>query len=266
MRARRAAVVILSAVLAAALAAPGARSQTGTDLKLRGGLTARRIEAFGTLEPPANRRSVRVRLLIATASGYDEVARKRVALNAGGDSDGDGRRESRFLARFPSPSSQDCKLVARFAGTRRRSPARRAVTLPCNRPEFPTGTARLSDLAGSDETTIDVEIADSDALRAFGLMFKRRLADDRGMAFLYPTANNSGGYWMKNTLIPLSIGFFDGSGMIVRIMDMEPCPPKRENCPIYDPETSYAGALEVNQGAFDTWSIEEGDFIEVTRD
>ena len=247
---------------------PVAHSQSGTNLGLRGSLSASRVTGFGTLEPAANDRKIRVRLLIETSSGLEEVTRKSVALNAGGDSDGDGVNESRFSASFPSPPAQTCKLVARFAGSRRRSPARRSVTLPCNRPDFPTGAAHLSDVPAGGETTIDVEIADTDELRAFGLMYKRRLAADRGMAFLY-NSPSSGGYWMKNTLIPLSIAFFDASGVILRIMDMEPCTPRQdrtEGCPSYDPETSYMGALEVNLGAFDDWGINEGDRITVERD
>jgi uncharacterized membrane protein (UPF0127 family) len=44
---------------------------------------------------------------------------------------------------------------------------------------------------------------------------------------------------------------------------MEPC--KANPCPTYDPGVSYMGALEVNQGSFERWGIEEGDFVRLTR-
>jgi uncharacterized membrane protein (UPF0127 family) len=268
VKVRRMVSLVMVAIMVWALAVPGARSQTTTTLSLRGSLTASRIEGFGRVEPPANSRSIQVRLSTQEADGsFTEVARKQIGLEPSSDSDGDGVAESRFIASFKSPDEGNCKIVARFPKTRVRSGARRSVTLPCNRPDFPTGTARLRDVSGTNDVTIDVEIADNDALRAFGLMYKRHLAADRGMAFLY-SGPASGGYWMKNTLIPLSIAFFE-SGVIVRIMDMEPCTPRQdrtEGCPTYDPETSYSGALEVNQGAFDEWGIEEGDLITVSRD
>jgi uncharacterized membrane protein (UPF0127 family) len=70
---------------------------------------------------------------------------------------------------------------------------------------------------------------------------------------------------MRNTLIPLSIAFFDSTNRIVRILDMEPCDDDQAECPLYSPETSYRGALEVNQGAFDTWGVAEGDTVLITR-
>ncbi|TBH17469.1 DUF192 domain-containing protein [Thermus thermamylovorans] len=92
-----------------------------------------------------------------------------------------------------------------------------------------------------------VEVADTPERQARGLMFREALAEDEGMVFLFP-APTAGGFWMKNTLIPLSIAFFDREGMILRILDMEPC--RADPCPVYHPGVIYQGALEVNQGWF----------------
>lgn len=107
---------------------------------------------------------------------------------------------------------------------------------------------------------IAVEIADTQEERARGLMGRTSLPEDAAMLFVYP-APTEGAYWMKNTLIPLSIAFYDERGQILRILDMEPC--RRDPCPLYDPGVGYAGALEVNQGAFARWGIREGDRIEL---
>jgi uncharacterized protein len=116
--------------------------------------------------------------------------------------------------------------------------------------------------SGDDSVLVDVEVAQSPEERARGLMFRRSLAEDAGMVFIYFRPHD-GGYWMKNTRIPLSIAFFGKEGRILRILDMEPC--RREPCPIYDPEVTYWGALEVNRGAFDRWGVEVGDTIRLTQ-
>jgi uncharacterized protein len=108
------------------------------------------------------------------------------------------------------------------------------------------------------EHVVDVEVADSDAERQRGLMGRSELGADAGMVFVYDT-DQRGGFWMKNTLVPLSIAFYDRRGHILRILDMEPC--RRDSCPIYDPGVAYRGALEVNRGAFRRWGIREGDTL-----
>jgi uncharacterized protein len=109
---------------------------------------------------------------------------------------------------------------------------------------------------GGDEVEVQVELADSAQERAVGLMNRASLDDDAGMLFLFPEAA-SGGFWMKNTLIPLSIAFADGEGRILRVLDMQPC--RADPCEVYEPGVSYRSALEVNQGAFAEWGVEEGD-------
>jgi len=105
---------------------------------------------------------------------------------------------------------------------------------------------------------LDVEVAKTDEQRQFGLMFREVLPPESGMVFVYGS-DHTGGFWMKNTLIPLSIAFYDAGGRIVRILDMEPC--RADPCPLYDPGVAYRGALEVNRGAFRRWGVRAGDRI-----
>lgn len=109
---------------------------------------------------------------------------------------------------------------------------------------------------------VAVEIADSDAERQLGLMNRESLAEDAGMLFAFDEDVDFG-FWMKNTLIPLSIAFADAEGAIVRILDMEPC--EADPCPVYDPDATYRTALEVNQGAFGDWGVAEGDRLVLDR-
>lgn len=131
---------------------------------------------------------------------------------------------------------------------------------PSDRPEFPRGTVLIETEDGSK--LLDVEVAETSEQHQYGLMFRESLDEDSGMVFIF-FEQRTGGFWMKDTLIPLSIAFFDVDGNILRILDMEPC--KQEPCTSYSPGVAYMGALEVNQGAFEKWGVEEGDVIHVRR-
>lgn len=122
--------------------------------------------------------------------------------------------------------------------------------------EEETDTVTIETDDGDVEVEVEVEIADTADERQVGLMNRESLPDDAGMLFLFQEDMTSG-FWMKNTLIPLSIAFADADGEIVRILDMDPC--EADPCPIYEPEATYRMALEVNQGAFAEWGVSEGD-------
>jgi uncharacterized membrane protein (UPF0127 family) len=102
----------------------------------------------------------------------------------------------------------------------------------------------------SERTTADLvldgapfspELALTSDQRALGLMHRKRAPRD-GMLFVFPYAA-TGGFWMKNTLVPLKILFYDASGKRVRKLFMTPC--RQESCPIYDPGRRYRFALEL---------------------
>lgn len=131
---------------------------------------------------------------------------------------------------------------------------------PMPTPSFGYAKVLIDTQEGS--VIVTVEEADTPEERAFGLMFRESLADDEGMVFLFLEQQQSP-FYMKNTLIPLSIAFFDGEGVIVDMFDMEPC--EADPCPLYTPDSPYEGALEVNQGAFEEWGVEEGDRVTITR-
>jgi uncharacterized membrane protein (UPF0127 family) len=85
------------------------------------------------------------------------------------------------------------------------------------------------------------ELALTSASRALGLMHRRRVPAD-GMLFVF-SEDTRGGFWMKNTLVPLTIVFFDAQGKRVRKLSMTPC--RQASCPIYDPGRRYRFALEL---------------------
>ena len=117
------------------------------------------------------------------------------------------------------------------------------------------------DTAGG-EVTVPVEVANTPAKRERGLMGRQSLASDAGMVFVFPK-DSKDAFWMKDTLIPLSIAFYDDRGRIVSLLDMEPC--RAQPCPLYSPGAAYRGALEVNRGAFDRWGVRVGDRLRLEQ-
>ena len=113
---------------------------------------------------------------------------------------------------------------------------------------------------GAERPELMVEIADSHAERQRGLMGRASLGADRGMVFLFDGPTD-GGFWMKDTLIPLSIAFWAEDRRIVAILDMQPC--REEPCEIYRPGVNYLGAVEANVGYFEEHGVEVGDPVEL---
>jgi uncharacterized membrane protein (UPF0127 family) len=125
---------------------------------------------------------------------------------------------------------------------------------------FPHGTAELR--TPQRTVTVRVELASTTAQLRQGLQGRRSLARNAGMAFLF-ARDTRGPFWMKDTLIPLSIAFWDRRGRIVRILDMAPC--TSDPCKLYDPKVTFRGALEVNRGAFGRWGVRPGAVVKIRR-
>ena len=85
------------------------------------------------------------------------------------------------------------------------------------------------------------ELALTPAQQQRGLMLRKRAPAD-GMLFVFPE-DTAGGFWMKNTLVPLRIVFFDRAGKRVRKLSMTPC--RKDPCKIYNPGRRYRFALEL---------------------
>lgn len=68
---------------------------------------------------------------------------------------------------------------------------------------------------------ITAEVATTDRERAIGLMQRTQMGTHEGMLFVFDRPGVQC-FWMKNTLIPLSIAFIDDDGTIVNTDEMKP--------------------------------------------
>lgn len=115
--------------------------------------------------------------------------------------------------------------------------------------------ARMIDVGGHK---LDVSIADTDDRREVGLMWRKKLGEEQGMLFIYDYPQTLS-FWMKNTYIPLSVGFFDKRKVLLQITDM-PVEANPQN-----PKHSYKSngpavyALEVPIGWFTRMNIKPGE-------
>ena len=106
---------------------------------------------------------------------------------------------------------------------------------------------------------IKAEVADSQAERSRGLMLRTSLQPNSGMLFVFERAAVHC-FWMKNTLIPLTIAFLDDDGTIVNLADMQPHD-ESSHCP----ERPVRHALEMEQGWFKAKGLKAGDHIQGLR-
>ena len=102
---------------------------------------------------------------------------------------------------------------------------------------------------------IVVEVADSAEERATGLMNRQSLPENHGMLFVFE-AESQVSFWMKNTLIPLSIAFISSDGTIRQIEDMEP---GSLASTVSHRHVRYG--LEMNRGWFEDNGIGPGDVL-----
>lgn len=111
-------------------------------------------------------------------------------------------------------------------------------------PEHPDAVVALEGPDG-EELDFAVELAADPPSRQRGLMEREELAEGTGMLFLFPD-DSEGGFWMRNTLIPLDIAYIAADGQVVEVLTMVPC--TEDPCEVYTPSSPYRYALEVNAG------------------
>ena len=99
---------------------------------------------------------------------------------------------------------------------------------------------------------IDAAVAANDADREQGLMYRTSLAPNEGMLFVF-NENAVHCFWMKNTLIPLSIAFIRADGTVTDIDEMQ-----AETTNNHCPKNNGVYALEMSKGWFTSKGIKPG--------
>lgn len=112
---------------------------------------------------------------------------------------------------------------------------------------------------------LSLEIADEDHEHQRGLMFRQSLEANSGMLFLFPSAQPRT-FWMKNTFIPLDIGFFDSQRRLINFESMDPVRSESE-----EPKRNYLSkgpaqfVIELKSGWFRRHQVKKGDAFEFVK-
>lgn len=125
--------------------------------------------------------------------------------------------------------------------------------------EFPQGAVKL------DGLLLDVQIADTGALRTRGLMFQDPLEYDEGMIFIFESSARHS-LWMMNMQFPLDMIWFDASGRAVHIeQDVQPCKSALETatCESFASRTDAQYILETTAGFVDMHNITLDSILEI---
>lgn len=117
----------------------------------------------------------------------------------------------------------------------------------------PPPTTSTEAIIALNGITLTVELADTPQKHEKGLMFRERLADDRGMLFVFELEGPYS-FWMKNVRFPLDIIWFDENRKAVFIArNLQPC--ETSIWPSYTPDRNAKYVLEVNGGLVDRYRI-----------
>lgn len=149
----------------------------------------------------------------------------------------------------PDRGRPPCVVPAPAVAPPTATPAASCPADPTGPPELAWGAISFVDAPESPR--IRIELAESDATRSRGLMYRTALEEDQGMLFVFPDERRRS-FWMKNTCIPLDMLFVDRNGTIVGILENVPTlnlTSRGVPCP-----ATYV--LEVNAG----WTREHGVF------
>lgn len=131
-------------------------------------------------------------------------------------------------------------------------------------PAIPQSSTASAQQLKINDTTINVEIADTDSQRAQGLGGRASLPQNSGMLFIFSKPDIYK-FWMKDMKFPLDFIWINNN-TVVDLLPNIPNPPSNtpDNAlPIYEPVTQVNEVLEVNAGFISSHSIRVGDKVEL---
>ena len=131
-----------------------------------------------------------------------------------------------------------------------------AGTLGCRRPTpAPSAPARVLVDAAPGTVAVQEEVARTPEAQQRGLMYRKELARDAGMVFVF-AAEKRHGFWMANTLLPLDMLFIADDGRVAAIVEREPL-----GLESTDGGVASRYVLEVNRGWSKAHGVKVGDRV-----
>lgn len=112
--------------------------------------------------------------------------------------------------------------------------------------------------------TLTVEIAKTSAQHSQGLMHRKSLPENQGMLFVFEDESTRF-FWMKNTLIDLSIGYFDKNKVLVDIQEMTATSVLETRPKTYPSAKPAMYALEMTKGWFAKNNVKLGQKFEFVK-
>jgi len=106
--------------------------------------------------------------------------------------------------------------------------------------------------------TVHVQVAALSNEQERGLMFRDQLGAEEGMLFVFTRAHQQG-FWMRNTKLPLDIGYFDSAGVLKEIYPMYP----HDERTVASRSHDIQFCLEMNQGWFQGHGVKAGDQLDL---
>ncbi|HEX5141763.1 MAG TPA: DUF192 domain-containing protein [Dehalococcoidia bacterium] len=113
--------------------------------------------------------------------------------------------------------------------------------------------------ANGTTARIQVEIADSDEERSKGLSGRTELPNDTGM--LFTGLDDHRGFWMKDTLVDLSVAFIDRCGAILNVQEMQ-----ANTLDVHNTPGDYRFGLEAPEGWFARNGVAPGDIVSIPEE
>ena len=106
--------------------------------------------------------------------------------------------------------------------------------------------------------TLQLEVADSPKEISIGMMYRtEQLKPNKGMLFVF-SDEAPRVFWMKNTFIPLSIGFFDKNKKLIHFVDMQPVRSEMETPKTYSSQRPAQYVVELPPGWFEKNKVNKG--------
>jgi uncharacterized membrane protein (UPF0127 family) len=110
---------------------------------------------------------------------------------------------------------------------------------------------------------LQVELADNHEKLQHGMMFRKKIGINEGMLFIFPREQKLS-FWMKNTFVNLSIGFFSRDRVLLQTLEMVAVSSEMQtNLPVYESSNPAQYALEMRRGWFKENHIKVGDKLEL---